>query len=48
MLESDTILLVLRNLLKAAHEREERGEPPPQPPPQAKGRGSAVAVSHAK
>jgi len=27
--ESDTLLMVLRNLLKAAHEREVRGEPPP-------------------
>ena len=29
--ESDTLLMVLRNLLKAAHEREVRGEPPPAP-----------------
>jgi len=29
--ESDTLLMVLRNLLKAAHERELRGEPPPVP-----------------
>jgi hypothetical protein len=36
-MESDTLLLVLRNLLKNAHERELRGEPPPAPkapPPQ--------------
>ncbi|MGA2229609.1 MAG: transcription-repair coupling factor [Tepidisphaeraceae bacterium] len=36
MMESDTVLMVLRNLLKAAYEREQRGEPPPQPKPPAK------------
>jgi transcription-repair coupling factor (superfamily II helicase) len=30
MMESDMILMVLRNLLKGAYEREQRGEPPPQ------------------
>jgi transcription-repair coupling factor (superfamily II helicase) len=30
-MESDTLLMVLRNLLKAAYEREQKGEPPPQP-----------------
>ena len=35
-LESDTLLMVLRNLLKSAHEREARGEPPPAPKPPAK------------
>jgi len=32
MMEGDMILMVLRNLLKAAYERELRGEPPPAPP----------------
>jgi transcription-repair coupling factor (superfamily II helicase) len=36
LMESDTVLMVLRNLLKAAYEREQRGEPPPQPKPAAK------------
>jgi len=31
-MEADTLLMVLRNLLKSAHEREQRGEPPPSPP----------------
>jgi transcription-repair coupling factor (superfamily II helicase) len=35
-LEADTLLVVLRNLLKAAYEREQRGEPPPIPKPPAK------------
>jgi hypothetical protein len=30
-MESDTLLMVLRNLLKAAYEREQRGEAPPTP-----------------
>jgi transcription-repair coupling factor (superfamily II helicase) len=30
-MESDTLLMVLRNLLKTAHDRELRGEPPPTP-----------------
>jgi transcription-repair coupling factor (superfamily II helicase) len=30
-MEGDTMLMVLRNLLKAAYEREQRGEPPPAP-----------------
>jgi transcription-repair coupling factor (superfamily II helicase) len=35
-MEGDMILMVLRNLLKAAYEREQRGEPPPEKkPPQA-------------
>jgi transcription-repair coupling factor (superfamily II helicase) len=34
--ESDTLLIVLRNLLKAAHDREVRGEPPPMPKAPAK------------
>ncbi|HSI36531.1 MAG: transcription-repair coupling factor [Phycisphaerae bacterium] len=34
-LEPDTMLMMMRNLLKAAHERQERGEPAPEikPPP---------------
>jgi transcription-repair coupling factor (superfamily II helicase) len=35
-LEPDTLLMVLRNLLKAAYEREKRGEPAPQMAPQPK------------
>ncbi|MDP9172945.1 MAG: transcription-repair coupling factor [Planctomycetota bacterium] len=35
-MESDTLLMVIRNLLKSAHEREVRGEPPPAPRPPAK------------
>jgi hypothetical protein len=30
-LEADTLLMVMRNLLKAAYEREQRGEPAPAP-----------------
>ena len=30
-LESETLLLVLRNLMRAAHDREVKGEPAPQP-----------------
>jgi transcription-repair coupling factor (superfamily II helicase) len=29
-MEGDTLLMLLRNLLKGAHEREKRGEPPPE------------------
>jgi transcription-repair coupling factor (superfamily II helicase) len=29
-MESNTLLMVLRNLFKAAYEREQRGEPPPE------------------
>jgi transcription-repair coupling factor (superfamily II helicase) len=32
-MESDTILMALRNLLAAAYEREQRGEPPTTPKP---------------
>jgi hypothetical protein len=32
-MEGDMILMVLRNLLKAAYEREQRGEPPPEKKP---------------
>ena len=32
-LESETCLMVLRNLMRAAHDRELKGEPPPAPPP---------------
>jgi transcription-repair coupling factor (superfamily II helicase) len=35
-LEPDTLLMVLRNLLKAAYDREQRGEPAPAPAPQPK------------
>jgi hypothetical protein len=35
-LEPDTLLMVMRNLLKAAYEREQRGEPAPAPTPQPK------------
>src|SRR5438874_437516 len=35
-LEADTLLMVLRNLLKAAYDREKRGEPAPAPIPQPK------------
>ena len=35
-LEPDTLLMVLRNLLKAAYERERRGEPAPATPPPPK------------
>jgi transcription-repair coupling factor (superfamily II helicase) len=35
-MEPDTLLMVLRNLLKAAYEREKRGEPAPQMAPQPK------------
>jgi transcription-repair coupling factor (superfamily II helicase) len=35
-LEPDTLLMVMRNLLKAAYEREKRGEPAPAPTPQPK------------
>jgi hypothetical protein len=35
-LEPDTLLMVLRNLLKAAYDREKRGEPAPAPTPQPK------------
>jgi hypothetical protein len=37
-LEPDALLMTLRNLLKAAYERELRGEPPPEikPPPPPK------------
>jgi transcription-repair coupling factor (superfamily II helicase) len=35
-MESEACLMVLRNLMNAAHERELRGEPPPVPPPAAK------------
>jgi transcription-repair coupling factor (superfamily II helicase) len=34
-LESDTLLMILRNLLKAAWEREQRGEKPPEAKPGA-------------
>src|SRR5205814_8757658 len=30
-MEPETLLIVLRNLMKAAHDRDERGEPPPLP-----------------
>ncbi|HTW94875.1 MAG TPA: transcription-repair coupling factor [Tepidisphaeraceae bacterium] len=35
-LAPDMVLMVLRNLLKAAHDREQRGEPPPDPKRPAK------------
>lgn len=35
-LEADTLLMVMRNLLKAAWDREQRGEPAPAPKPQPK------------
>ena len=35
-MESETALIMLRNLMKAAHERELKGEPPPAPPPAKK------------
>lgn len=35
-LEPDTLLMVMRNLLKAAYDREQRGEPAPVPVPQPK------------
>jgi transcription-repair coupling factor (superfamily II helicase) len=35
-LESETCLMVLRNLMRAAHDRELKGEPPPAPPPPVK------------
>jgi hypothetical protein len=35
-LEADTLLMVMRNLLKGAYEREQRGEPAPEPAPQPK------------
>jgi transcription-repair coupling factor (superfamily II helicase) len=45
MMESDTLLLILRNLLKAAYEREQRGEPPPVlKAPTAKSTGKPVQV----
>jgi len=38
------VLLALRNLLKTAHDREQRGEPPPAPKvPDSRGRKSADA-----
>jgi transcription-repair coupling factor (superfamily II helicase) len=45
-LEPDTLLMVLRNLLKAAYEREQRGEPAPQtaPPPKEVLKASAGGV----
>jgi transcription-repair coupling factor (superfamily II helicase) len=45
-LEPDTLLMVLRNLLKAAYEREQRGEPAPQmaPPPREVLKASAGGV----
>jgi transcription-repair coupling factor (superfamily II helicase) len=41
MMESDTLLMILRNLLRAAYDRELNGEPPPplKPPPAAKPSG---------
>jgi transcription-repair coupling factor (superfamily II helicase) len=41
-MEPDTILLALRNLMKSAYEREQRGEPPPV----AKTPGRPVATSN--
>jgi transcription-repair coupling factor (superfamily II helicase) len=34
-MQPETMLMVLKNLLAAAHERELKGEPPPAPPPPA-------------
>ncbi len=35
-MEPETLLMVLKNLMRAAHDREQRGEPPPAPPPVTK------------
>jgi hypothetical protein len=35
-MEPETCLMVLRNLMKAAHERELNGEAAPAPPPAGK------------
>ncbi len=50
-LEPETLLLVLRNLMRAAYDRELRGEPPPEPkpqPPAPKPSGRGVAVHGAR
>jgi len=33
-MEPETLLMVLKNLMRQAHDREQRGEAPPAPPPQ--------------
>jgi hypothetical protein len=45
-LEADTLLMVMRNLLMAAYEREQRGEPAPEvkPPPKEVLKASAGGV----
>ena len=43
-MQPETMLMVLRNLLAAAHERELKGEPPPQVPPAVK-QGRPAVVS---
>jgi hypothetical protein len=43
-MESETCLMVLRNLMRAAHDREVRGEPPPEAAPPATQAKKPVAV----
>jgi hypothetical protein len=44
-MESETCLMVLRNLMRAAHEREVKGEPPPPAPAPTPARKLATVKS---
>ena len=44
-MQPETLLMVLRNLLAAAHDRDLRGEPPPAPKPAAQGKSGKAAMA---
>jgi hypothetical protein len=52
-MESDTLLMTLKNLMRQAYDREQRGEPhpipaPAPPPPDAKPQAAAKRAAPAK
>src|SRR5204863_150524 len=44
-MQSEALLLTLKNLMRQAHDREQRGEAAPQPDTRAPGRATATAIA---